>query len=76
MKDSQVYEDAVKIQKFVKAWTPPKEKAIVKLPAGAFNHSPTSSTNKIKAIKLRAVDKPKSIEFEYLVCAQNINTFL
>ncbi|KAI8088285.1 hypothetical protein BDF21DRAFT_491340 [Thamnidium elegans] len=56
VKDSQVYGDAIKIQKFVKAWTPPKEKAIVKLPAGAFSHSPLT---KIKAIKLRAVDKHK-----------------
>ncbi|KAI7905845.1 uncharacterized protein BX663DRAFT_497836 [Cokeromyces recurvatus] len=54
IKESQVYEDAIKIQKFVKNWKEPKEKAILKLPGDAFTQG---STPKIKAIKLRAVDK-------------------
>lgn len=51
LKESQVYGDAVFIQKFVKQWQP-KLKTVLKLPGGAFK-APS-----IK-LKLRAVDKPK-----------------
>ncbi|CEI86268.1 hypothetical protein RMCBS344292_00711 [Rhizopus microsporus] len=54
MKGSQIYEDAIKIQRYVKGWQGVKEKAVLKLPGEAFNSAP-----KIKAIKLKAIDKPK-----------------
>ncbi|KAF1799619.1 hypothetical protein FB192DRAFT_1387647 [Mucor lusitanicus] len=68
VKGSQVYEDAVKIQKFVKHWQPQsKGKAVAKSPAKAASSSSSSSKNatvsppsKIKAIKLKAVDKQKT----------------
>ncbi|KAI8975321.1 hypothetical protein BDF20DRAFT_914267 [Mycotypha africana] len=73
IKESQVYEDATKIHKFVKKWQAPKAKALLKLPGGAFTgsggveaSSPSSSAaassltpTRIKAIKLRAVEKEK-----------------
>lgn len=67
MKGSEVYEDAVKIQKFVRSWTNPKEKAIVKLPAVAFNQP---AQPKIKSIKIRAVvdkNKQKSANLKALM---------
>ncbi|KAG1152549.1 hypothetical protein G6F37_004143 [Rhizopus arrhizus] len=54
VKSSQIYEDAVKIQKFVKGWQGVKEKTVLKLPGDAFNSAP-----KIKTIRLKAIDKPK-----------------
>ncbi|CAO3673709.1 unnamed protein product [Rhizopus stolonifer] len=54
MKGSQIYEDAVKIQKFVKGWQGVKERAILKLPGDAFSHA-----GKIRTIKLKAIDKPR-----------------
>lgn len=72
VKGSQVYEDAVKIQKFVKHWQPQsKGKTAAKLPAKATSSSSsskhantttatTSPSSKIKAIKLKAVDKQKT----------------
>ncbi|KAI8997125.1 hypothetical protein BDB01DRAFT_769915 [Pilobolus umbonatus] len=52
MKKSQIHEDALKIQKYVKNWTPPVEKTLLKIPGDAFN-------SKIKTIKLRAVNHRK-----------------
>lgn len=54
VKESQVYGDAVFIQKFVKQWQP-KLKTVLKLPGQAFNKTPSHSIK----LKLRAVDKPK-----------------
>ncbi|KAI8327234.1 hypothetical protein BD560DRAFT_418381 [Blakeslea trispora] len=56
-KESQVYEDAVQIQKFVKQWHGSKEKAVLKLPGEAFTKPAESPPPKIIAIKLRAVEK-------------------
>ncbi|KAF7722312.1 hypothetical protein EC973_003463 [Apophysomyces ossiformis] len=68
MKESQVFEDAVKIQKIVKSWQPEDSKAIrhvatesrgktvLKLPGEAFGRN-GQSDGKIKTIRLKAVDK-------------------
>ncbi|KAI8890209.1 Bromodomain-containing protein [Backusella circina FSU 941] len=51
--DSQVYNDALHIQKYVHSWQPKREKTVLKLPGEAFN------SKGIKAIKLKAVNKHK-----------------
>ncbi|KAI9267863.1 hypothetical protein BY458DRAFT_475796 [Sporodiniella umbellata] len=56
MKGSQIYDDALKIQKFFKGWQGVKEKAVLKLPGDAF-----SQVGKIKTIRLKAIDKPKKV---------------
>lgn len=51
------------IQKFVKNWTEPKEKAIVKLPAEAFSQSAPKPK---PTIKIRAVvEKKKKSKIKY-----------
>ncbi|KAI8370678.1 uncharacterized protein BYT42DRAFT_98580 [Radiomyces spectabilis] len=76
IKESQVYEDAVAIQKFTKAWSPTEDKSspasgtepktVLKLPGGAFgrNVSTPPTENKIKSIRLRAVERqPKRVYY-------------